>query len=172
MATSNIPSDWSTLSKINSELESLIAARPGGGTIQLNTEETTIESLRALLASRPPAPKWPGVSEREIYIPARDGFKNRALVFSPDDEDAERGPLLVMIHGGGFCVGTAEQEVWNCRTWVKNHGGVALSIEYRLAPEARFPVPVEDCIDALKWIALNFRTVNADPSKGFVLGGS
>ena len=176
MATSNIPSDWSTLSKINTELESIIPTLPRGAKTQLVTEQTTIESLRATVDARtPPVPKWPGVSGREIHIPARDGFKNRALVFSQSDEDSgtgkKRGPLLVMIHGGSFCIGKAEQEQFNCQTWVKNHGGVALSIEHRLGPEAKFPVPVEDCIDSLKWIASNFRSLNADPTKGFILGG-
>lgn len=110
-----------------------------------------------------------------MHIVTRDGFKNRIKVYSPnpkDDHEKERGPLLVMIHGGGFCLGMAEQEETHCRKWARNHRGVAVSVEHRLAPEVEFPVPVEDCWDVLRWVAGNIEALKADPLKGFVLGGT
>lgn len=104
----------------------------------------------------------------------RDGYENRGIVYSrPESSVSEKGPLLVMIHGGGFCLGMAEQEESGCRRWVRNHGGVAISIEHRLAPEVAFPVPVEDCWDTVRWIAGRADGFEgADVREGFVLGGT
>jgi acetyl esterase/lipase len=93
-------------------------------------------------------------------------------VYSGEEEKENWGPLLVMIHGGGFCLGMAEPEEVNCRKWVENHGAVAVSIEHRLTPEAKFPVPVENYSDGLRWIVANSKTLMADPEKGFILGGT
>ncbi len=174
MSLSHIPSDWSSLNTLNPELIELLQTLPPN--FQLVTPTTTTAELRARGAARPKSDPWPGIRERDLYIAMRDGFQNRVRVYTRENEDGngkgDYGPLLVMIHGGGFCVGRAEQEDENCRKWVRDHRGVAVSIEHRLAPEAKFPVPVEDCWDSLRWIAANARSLMADPRKGFVLGGA
>lgn len=86
----------------------------------------------------------------------RDGHQNRIRSYAPE-ENLVKGPLLVMIHGGGFCVGRLEHEEDNCRRWVKSHGGIAISVGHRLAPEWKFPVPIEDCYDSFKWVCIIFR---------------
>jgi acetyl esterase/lipase len=107
----------------------------------------------------PKSDPWADVLEQDEMVKMRDGFENRIRIYSPNShstgeaevcKDREKEALLVLIHGGGFCVGNLEQEECNCRTWVRNQQGVAISIEHRLAPEAKFPVPVEDCWDALQ----------------------
>lgn len=69
--------------------------------------------------------------EHDIQIPVRDGTSNRAKVYSPAKTTSERKALLVFAFGGGFVMGKLEDEERNCRTWVKNFGGVAVSISYR-----------------------------------------
>jgi acetyl esterase/lipase len=69
--------------------------------------------------------------EKYIQIPTRDGFANRARVYTPHEETAGGKPLLVMLHGGGYCIGNLESEERSCRYWVKDLGGVAVSIEHR-----------------------------------------
>ncbi|CZR62780.1 related to Putative sterigmatocystin biosynthesis lipase/esterase STCI [Phialocephala subalpina] len=164
---SEIPSNWSTLATLNPEFVELMKTLPPG--FQIVTEKTTVEDLRAQTRTRPQSEPWPDVEEKNLYIAMRDGFENRIRVYSLEEGN---GPLLVMIHGGGFCLGMAEQEETHCRNWVRSHRGVAVSIEHRLAPEVEYPVPVEDCWDILKWIAANTGTLKADPTKGFVLGGT
>lgn len=168
-SVSEIPSDWSTLATLNLELVELMKTLPAG--FQIVTEKTTLEDLRAQTSAAPRSALWPDVREKDMHIAMRDGFKNRIRVYSPKEEEAA-GPLLVMIHGGGFCLGMAEQEETHCRRWVRNHGGVAVSIEHRLAPEVEYPVPIEDCWDALRWVAAHSDTLKVDPTKGFVLGGT
>jgi acetyl esterase/lipase len=62
-------------------------------------------------------------------------------------------PALLWIHGGGYVIGSAAQDDGVCRTFAERLGIVVAAVEYRLAPEHRFPVPLEDCHDALTWLA-------------------
>lgn len=82
-------------------------------------------------AGRPTSEKPPDVLEKDMKIPMRDGFENRIRVYSPAEASATERPLLVMVHGGGYCIGSLEQEEINCRTWARKFGGVAVSIDHR-----------------------------------------
>jgi acetyl esterase/lipase len=62
-------------------------------------------------------------------------------------------PALLWIHGGGYVMGTAAQDDALCRSLAQNVGMVVAAVEYRLAPEHPFPVPLHDCHDALVWLA-------------------
>ncbi len=62
-------------------------------------------------------------------------------------------PAMLWIHGGGFVIGSAAQDDALCRHFADELGIVVASVDYRLAPEARFPVPLHDCHDALVWLA-------------------
>jgi acetyl esterase/lipase len=100
---------------------------------------------------KPNSEKWPGIEEIDILVKMRDGHENRIRSYLPK-ESQTTGPLLTMIHGGGFCIGRLEHEEEGYRKWVKSHGGTAVSVGHRLAPEVKFPVPTEDCYDSLKWV--------------------
>jgi acetyl esterase/lipase len=80
---------------------------------------------------RPKPEKWPGVDEKDISITVRDGHVSRARVYSPTKSGTEGRPLLVMLYGGAWVLGSLEQQEENCRHWVKRHGGVGISIEHR-----------------------------------------
>jgi acetyl esterase/lipase len=67
--------------------------------------------------------------------------------------NAETSPAMLWIHGGGFVIGSAAQDDALCRHFADELGIVVASVDYRLAPEARFPVPLDDCHDALVWLA-------------------
>jgi len=77
-----------------------------------------------------------------------------------------------MFHGGGFCLGGIEGEELNCRLFTEKLGCICANVDYRLAPEYRFPVSVNDSWDALKWAAANASKLGADPSEGFIIGGT
>lgn len=75
--------------------------------------------------------------------------------------------------GGGFCVGSPDGEALSCRAFVEQYGAVCVNVDYRLAPEHPFPAAVTDSWDALQWAAANATTrLKADPSKGFIVGGT
>jgi acetyl esterase/lipase len=65
----------------------------------------------------------------------------------------EPAPALLWIHGGGYVIGTAQQEDQVCRRFSRRLGITVASVEYRLAPEHPYPAPLEDCYSALTWLA-------------------
>jgi hypothetical protein len=114
------------------------------------------------------------VVTEDLQIPVRDGATITARIYRPTTPPAEGSPVFVMYHGGGFCLGGLESEDLNCRIWAEKFGGVAVNVEYRLAPEHKFPVPVNDAYDALKWVhfhplviwyIVNLRLQHLDRSK-------
>jgi acetyl esterase/lipase len=62
-------------------------------------------------------------------------------------------PGLLWIHGGGYIVGSAAQDDALCRAIADRLGILVAAVDYRLAPEHPFPVPLHDCHDALVWLA-------------------
>lgn len=62
-------------------------------------------------------------------------------------------PALLWLHGGGYVMGTAAQDDTLCHNLADRAGMVVAAVDYRLAPEHRFPVPLEDCYQALSWLA-------------------
>ena len=78
-------------------------------------------------------------------------------------------PALLWVHGGGYVIGTAAMDDALCRHFAESLGIVVAAVEYRLAPEHRFPVPLHDCHDALAWLA---RQPHVDPTRIAVGGAS
>jgi acetyl esterase/lipase len=63
------------------------------------------------------------------------------------------GPGLLWIHGGGYLIGSPGQDDELCRRYAHELGATVASVDYRLAPEHQYPVPLEDCYLALCWLA-------------------
>ncbi|WP_246052911.1 alpha/beta hydrolase [Actinocorallia herbida] len=74
-------------------------------------------------------------------------------VFAPPRPAPVPAPTLVWIHGGGYVIGSAAQEDGWCRRMAEAAGVHVVSVDYRLAPEHPYPVPVLDCMRALEWAA-------------------
>ncbi|KIV92416.1 hypothetical protein PV10_03716 [Exophiala mesophila] len=125
------------------------------------------EAAMALLGE-PPAE----IKQTELQYPAEDGTQLRAKLYQPTNPPKEGSPLVVLFHGGGFCIGAPEGEEQTARNLVQAFGAVAISASYRLAPEFKFPYAPKDAWAALKWAAANAKSWGADPSVGFIVGGT
>jgi acetyl esterase/lipase len=130
------------------------------------------ERKKAMTAAQSDASATAGIKEEDFTIPARDGFPIPIRTYKPESPPAGGSPLVVFIHGGGFVIGGLEGEELNCRLFVQKLGCVCVNVDYRLAPEYPFPTPVQDGWDAVKWAAANASKLGADPSKGFIVGGT
>ena len=95
-----------------------------------------------------PTPKLASVADRAVPTPAGSV---PARVYTP--EGVGPFPLLVFFHGGGFVLGNLEIDDSICRELAAGAGCVVLSIDYRLAPEHKFPAGSDDCLAATRWAA-------------------
>ncbi len=93
-----------------------------------------------------------------------------ARLYVPDAATAHGG-LLVHFHGGGWVIGDIDFEDRACRSVAAESGVKVLSVAYRLAPETKFPVPVDDCVAAACWARDNAVRLNVDPAR-IALGGA
>lgn len=75
------------------------------------------------------------------------------FVYRPKGESDPPRPALLWIHGGGLIMGDARQDEPIVRRIVDELGIIVASVQYRLAPEYPFPVPLEDCEQAFEWLA-------------------
>ncbi|CCD94887.1 putative lipase/esterase [Bradyrhizobium sp. ORS 375] len=95
----------------------------------------------------------PLAHEKQLRLPMRDGVEMAARLYADRPLNcAEPLPVLLYMHGGGFVVGSLDSHQPLCRGLAVDSGAAVLSIGYRLAPEHRFPIAFEDCVDALAWI--------------------
>lgn len=99
--------------------------------------------------------RWPmpaGVSVDALQAPARDGWAIPLRLYRPAQALGTL-PVLVYFHGGGFVVGSLDSHDGVCRELSARAGCAVLAVGYRLAPEHRFPVALEDGQDCLAWLA-------------------
>lgn len=108
-----------------------------------------------------------------ITVPMRDGHQNSALVYKPATTSRSR-PLVVLIHGGGFCLGDNSFMRTHAAAISILYGAVVVCVSYRLAPEFKFPTAPNDIWDNLKWLSIqeNVQPLGADLSSGFIVGGT
>ncbi len=121
--------------------------------------------MRALRNATPP--EVAHVEDRKIPGPAGS---IPVRVYTP----AGNGPfpVLVYYHGGGFVIGDLESHDGVCRLLTNGAGCVTVAVDYRLAPEAKFPAAVDDCYAATRWVSENAAQLNADPNRLAVGGDS
>ena len=127
--------------------------------------EKAREAILAMRANKGEAEYVAKVDDREIPGPAG---KIPVRIYTPDG----RGPfpILVYFHGGGWVVGSVDTVDASCRALSNLAGCITVSVEYRLAPEHKFPAPLNDCYAATCWTALNAASFYGDP-KRIAVGG-
>jgi len=91
-------------------------------------------------------------------------------IYTPTKLDG-RG-MIVYFHGGGWVLGNLDQVDHPCRLLANRTGSIVISVGYRLAPEYKFPTPVEDCYTATEWAAKNAEQLGADEERVVVCGDS
>ena len=115
-------------------------------------------------------PKAPLSRVEDFQIPMRDGAALAARLYAPGLEAGL--PLLLYLHGGGFTIGSIATHDTLCRELARLAGCMVVSLDYRLAPQHRFPTASNDAWDALQWLAAHAGTLGADPARLAVGGDS
>ena len=93
-------------------------------------------------------------------------------VYTPRGVEAGALPAVVYFHGGGWVIGDLEVVDKPCRQLAASSGAVVVSVDYRLAPEHRYPAAFDDCYAATAWVAEHADEVGVDPARVAVAGDS
>jgi acetyl esterase len=130
------------------------------------------EARAAMAASRKAAAVQPPeiFQTQDFEIPI-NGHAVKARLYRPVASVAPL-PMLVFFHGGGWVLGDLESHDILCRRLANAAGYAVLSVEYRLAPESKFPAALDDAIAATNWVFDNATRLNVDPRRVAVGGDS
>ena len=113
----------------------------------------------------------PQATERveSFSVKARDGYDIPVRLYAPT---GVKLPVLVYFHGGGFTIGSIATHDALCRRLGHLAGCAVLSVDYRLAPEHKFPAAQDDAWDAVQWVAREGASVGLDTARIAVGGDS
>ena len=133
--------------------------------------EQTPEEARAMIGNfaqmQAGAPEPARVENRAVPGPAGD---IPVRIYAAAGENL---PVVVYFHGGGWVIGDLDSHDGACRQLLSELGEVVVvAVDYRLAPEHKYPAAAEDCYAAAKWVAENAAEIGADGSRLAVCGDS
>lgn len=100
-----------------------------------------------------------------LYFPSEEAMSGEPV-------EGEKYPVLLFFHGGGWVTESVENYDRVCSRMAQSTGHIVMSVEYRLAPEYRFPVPLEDCYAAAKSLYTGHLVLPADPDRITIIGDS
>jgi triacylglycerol lipase len=167
---SNSPSR--TLGLVAPELLPLLDIFPA-----FDFNEDVLPAVRAGTAiereNRPPlSPEQQAVACEERFVPGPPGAPDvRVLVYTPPrQKTVAPRPAYLQMHGGGFVIGNPEINDASNRSLAAELDCVVVSVDYRLAPETRFPGALEDCYASLLWLCAEAGRLGVDRSR-IAIGG-
>jgi acetyl esterase len=111
----------------------------------------------------------PKMAIGERRIPVENG-RIKVRIYTPDGSGPF--PVILFFHGGGWVAGSPATHDPLCRELCSRAGHVVVSVDYRLAPEHRFPCAPDDCLAALKWLVQHGADFNIDLDRLAVCGDS
>lgn len=139
----------------------------------------TLPAVEARQAAIDGLAQWKGEPEplakvEDVRLNGPDGAIP-IRIYSPERPELEAGvpsPALVYFHGGGWVVCDLETHDVICRAIAKRSGAVVIAVDYRLAPEHKFPAAVIDCYAATRWVSENAERLGIDRNRIAVGGDS
>ena len=131
--------------------------------------DATLKQMRSRIFPSPPLEPTPAVTEQMIPGPAG---APQVKVYVCGDAPGASKPAVLHIHGGGYVIGSALSSRHDIQDLAIAHNCVAVTVEYRLAPETRFPGSLEDNYAALRWMHTNAKELGIDVTRIAVKGES
>jgi acetyl esterase len=107
------------------------------------------------------------VTDRTIPGPAGDV---PIRIYTPEGKGPF--PVVLYFHGGGWVMCSIKTHDGTCRALAHHSGCIVVAVDFRLAPEHKYPAPLEDCYAAAQWVSENAASFGGDPSKIAVAGDS
>ena len=129
----------------------------------------SLPMIRQAMQSRPAIPVSDMVARSDHDIAGRPGVSVR--VHRPREVTGNL-PCIYWMHGGGLILGTNKADDARFDRWCQLFKCVGVSVEYRLAPESKYPEPLEDCYAGLRWVRDNAASLGVDVNRIGVSGAS
>jgi acetyl esterase/lipase len=138
--------------------EVLLLLRSGGGG-------------REMMSPPPLSAEQQAVRCEQCFVPGTAGAPDvRVLLYTPQRKKPSLRPAYLHVHGGGYVLGMPEMNDGSNRTLVAELDCVVVSVDYRLAPETRFPGSLQDCYAALAWLHAQAEQLGVDRRR-IAIGG-
>ena len=151
------------------EVRAAIEAGPRLGTVDARTLEK-VRADRLLLNEQ--VPLSDAVTRTDLHVPGPEGAPDvRLRVHRRRGAEGPR-PCLYWIHGGGYVLGSPEQDDLRFDRWCQRFDVVGVAVQYRLAPEHPYPAPIEDCYAGLRWVKAHGGEIGVDTSRVGIGGPS
>jgi acetyl esterase len=132
-------------------------------------EAMSLQDLRKSMLVVPPALRTAVGAVKDLSIPV-DLHQVPARLYTPTV--LTRSGLTIFFHGGGFVMGNLETHDHVCRDLCSQTESLVLSVDYRLAPEHKFPAATDDCFQVVCWAAENAKLLNIDRTRIVLAGDS
>ena len=129
------------------------------------------DAVNSLLDKNKIAPPVANVTISERMIPGDGGTPIHAKIYTPKNATGPL-PVIVYFHGGGWVIANSDVYEYSTLALSEETGAVVVSVDYRLAPENKFPTAHKDAFAAYKWVKLNAAALNGNPAKVAVAGES
>jgi acetyl esterase/lipase len=157
--------------RVDPELRELLELTPPTELNHDNLSATRDMQAELTRQTNAQLPEIEGVSQEDRMVPGPAGDPDvRIRIYKPT-EQTEPLPGFFWIHGGGYVLGDIDSNDYASKLWVKNVGCVIVSVDYRRAPEAPYPAPLEDCYAALEWMVTHADELGIDQSR-IAIGGA
>ncbi|GAB3960940.1 alpha/beta hydrolase [Spirosoma harenae] len=111
------------------------------------------------------------VTVTQQMIPGAGGVSIPIVVYTPNGGTSPK-PVIVYYHGGGWVIANTQVYEYSVMALAQSTGAIVVSVDYRLAPENKFPTAHEDAFAAYKWVKQNAASLNGNPTKVAVAGES
>lgn len=147
-----------------------LLARSGHASLQalgVARARAEFDAFQLMLSGRP-VPVG-SIVDRTIEGP---GGRLRVRLYKPAGAAPQNLPVILYFHGGGWVIGSLESYDPPCRFFAAGTGCALLAVDYRLAPEHKFPAAVDDAIAAYRWLAANASELGLDAGRIVVAGDS
>lgn len=160
-----------TMHLVDPELAPMLQVFP-----QLQLTRETLPEIRAGIEAMfaqgsAGQPEFPNITVTKHAVPGPDGAPDVPVIMYVPKSEQRPLPALLWIHGGGYVIGSVEQDDLQVKGMVDQVGCVAVSVEYRLAPETAAPGSVEDCYAVLRWLHANAAEYGVDSNR-IAIGGA
>jgi acetyl esterase len=140
---------------------------------EARTQPTIADAVKHLLSEQgrvaTPEVLVPDVTRKDLSIPISAGALN-AFVYTPSS--GSNFPVIIYFHGGGWVIASAEVYDGGARALAHDANAIVISVDYRLAPENKFPVAWDDALAAYQWVTENASALGGDGNRFGLAGES